>query len=282
MKRYLEAVERGDEQEQGRIDPSAVVAALEKLQKDAEPEASFMRTGGRKLPAYNVQTAVDAEHALIVAHQVSTVANDRSFLEPMAEAAHQAVGAPAELNVVADAGYSNGAQAEACEARGIVPHVPAQRSVNSQGKGKLFDRSQFVHDPGSDTLLCPAGQRLERKAVREDKNAIVYAAPAAVCGGCALKGDCTTARQRTVFVHLHDGALKRMQERATPAVMSLRRCTVEHPFGTLKYRIFGHPRLLLRGVAGARIEIALGIMAYNLKRMINVLGGRKMAAQLAN
>jgi transposase len=281
MKRYLEAVDRGDEQEQARIDPAAVAAALEKLKQDAEPEASFMRTGGGKLPAYNVQTAVDAEHALIVAHEVSTVANDRPFLEPMAAAAHQAVGAPAVLNVVADAGYSNGAQAEACEARGIVPHVPAQRSVNSHGKGKLFDRSQFVHDQTSDTLLCPAGQKLARKQVRQDKTAIVYAAPAAVCGGCALKADCTTARQRTVFVHLHEAALKRMQERATPERMRLRRCTVEHPFGTLKYRILGHPRLLLRGVAGARIEIGLGILAYNLKRMINVLGGGQMVARLS-
>jgi transposase len=281
MKRYLEAVDRGDEQEEARIDPAAVAAALEKLKKDAEPEASFMRVGGRKLPAYNVQTAVDAEHALIVAHEVTTSSNDRPSLQPMAEAAHQAVGAPAVLNVVADAGYSNGAQAEACEAKGIVPHVPAQRSVNSQGTGRLFDRSQFVHDQASDTLLCPAGQQLARKQVRQDKQAIVYAASSADCGACALKSNCTTARHRTLFVSLHDAALNRMQERATPAVMGLRRCTVEHPFGTLKYRIFGHPRLLLRGVAGARIEIGLGIMAYNLKRMINVLGGRKMAAELA-
>lgn len=281
MKRYLEALDAGDQQEEAAIDPAAVEAALKKLASDPEPEAGFMRTSHGKRPAYNVQTAVDAEHALIVAHHVSTEANDRSFLQPMAEAAHQAVGAPAELNVVADAGYSNGAQAEACEASGILPHVPAQRSRNSQGDGTLLDQSQFVHDAASDTLLCPAGQRLRRKAVREQKQAVVYAASAADCGACALKSCCTTAAYRTVFVNLHEAALKRMTERATPAIMCLRRCTVEHPFGTLKYRIFGNPRLLLRGVRGARIEMGLGTMAYNLKRMINVLGGRKMAAQLA-
>jgi transposase len=280
VKRYLESVEAGDQQEEAMIDPARVAAALEKLKSDPEPEAGFMRGAQGKAPAYNVQTAVDAEHALIVAHQVSTEGNDRLLLEPMAEAAHKAVGEPAVLNVVADSGYSNGAQAEQCEARGILPHVPAQRSLNSQGDGALLDRSQFVYDPSSDTLRCPAGQRLDRKQVRPDKRAVVYAAPRAVCGACAMKSRCTTASHRTVFVNQHEAALKRMTGRATPAVMRLRRCTVEHPFATLKYRIFGHPRLLLRGLAGARIEVGLAIMAYNLKRMINVLGGLKTIAAL--
>jgi transposase len=281
VKRYLESVEAGDQQEEATIDAAAVAAALAKLKNDPEPEAGFMRTAHGKVPAYNVQTAVDAAHALIVAQQVTTHSNDRSSLQPMAEAAHTAVGEPAVLNVVADAGYSNGAQAEACEARGIVPHVPAQRSKNTHGAGKLFDRSQFVQEPGSDTLLCPAGQRLERQRVRVDKQAVVYAADKTACAACAIKGCCTTSAQRTVFVSLHQAALERMNERATAERMRLRRCTVEHPFGTLKYRIFGNPRFLLRGIAGATVETGLGIMAYNLKRMINVLGGGQMAAALA-
>ena len=109
---------------------------------------------------------------------------------------------------------------------------------------------------------------------------MVYTASAAACGACALKSQCTPSRQRYVQVHLYDAVLERMSQRATAAVMRLRRCTVEHPFATLKYRIFGHPRLLLRGVAGAQTEMGLGIMAYNLKRMINVLGGAKLAAAL--
>jgi transposase len=172
-----------------------------------------------------------------------------------------------------------GAQAEACEARGIMPHVPAQRSINNQGDGTLFDRSQFAYDAASDTLRCPAGQRLERKQTRQ--RAVVYTASAAACGACALKSRCTLSAQRSVYVQGHDAVLDRMSRRATPEVMRLRRCIAEHPFGTLKYRIFGNPRLLLRGVVGAAIEIGLGTMAYNLKRMINVLGGRNMAAALA-
>jgi transposase len=280
VKRYLDAMEAGDKQEEAVIDPEAVVAALKKLARHAEPEASFMRTAHGKAAAYNVQTAVDSEHALIVAHEVTTEKNDTQCLLPMAEAARAAVGDPATLNVVADGGYSNGAQAEACEARGILPHVPAQRGINNKGDGTLFDRTQFHYDAPSDTFRCPAGQTLTRKQLKKDKRCVVYTASAAACGACALKSRCTPSPQRYVQVHLHDGALARMNQRATAAVMRLRRCTVEHPFATLKYRIFGHPRLLLRGVAGAQTEMGLAVMAYNLKRMINVLGGTKMAVAL--
>src|SRR5712692_6816017 len=150
VKRYLDQLERADEQDEVVIEPSAVAAALEKLKSHPEPEARFMRTASGSVPAYNVQTAVDAEHALIVAQQVTTEANDQRSLLPMAEAAKEAVGQPASLNVVADAGYSNGEQAEACETKGIVPHVPANRAVNNKGDGTLFDRSQFQYDEKKD------------------------------------------------------------------------------------------------------------------------------------
>jgi transposase len=232
-------------------------------------------------PAYNVQTAVDAEHALIVAQQVTTQPADNRSLLPMAEAAQQAVGSPPRLNVVADGGYSNGAQAEACEARGIVAHAPAKRGVNHSGDGTLYDRSQFAYDAASDTLRCPAGETLRRKGLQKDRNRVLYTAPAQTCGGCALKSGCTASPQRYVYIYLHDQALERMNCRATPQVMRLRRSTVEHPFAALKYHIFGHPRLLLRGLAGARTEIGLATMVYNLKRMIKVLGAPKLAAALA-
>lgn len=281
VKRYLEAVEAGDQQEEVEIDAGAVAAALEKLERDPEPEAGFMRTPQGTVPAYNLQTAVDAEHALIVAHAVTTEKNDSQCLLPMAAAAQEAVGQPAVLNVVADAGYCNGPQGEACESRGIVPHVPDQRRVNNRGDGALFDRTEFHYDAGSDTFRCPAGQLLTHQGLQKDRHRVIYKASAAACAACPLKSRCTVSSRRYLYRDLYGEVRERMSQRATPAVMSLRRCTAEHPFGTLKYRIFGHPRLLLRGVAGARIEMGLAIMAYNLKRMMNVLGGRKMAAALA-
>lgn len=282
MQRYLEQLDASDEQDEVVIDPSAVRAALEKLKSHPEPEAHFMRTANGSAPAYNVQTAVDAAHALIVAQKVTDEATDNRSLLPMAEAAKEAVGDPPTLQVVADAGYSNGEQAEACEARGIVPHGPANRAVNNQGNGQLFDRSQFQYDEKTDTFRCPAQQILKRKQLSRKDRAVYYAAQPEACSACVLKARCTSAAQRLVSRHLHEGALQRMQHRATPEMMRLRRSTVEHPFAALKYRIFGHPRFLLRGLDGAQAEISLATMVYNLKRMCNVLGGLPLRVALAD
>jgi transposase len=281
LERYLEQLEQSDRQDEVVIDPGAVASALEKLRQHPEPEVGLMRTTNGIIPAYNVQAAVDTEHALIVVQKVIDQAADNRSLQPMAEAAKAAVGEPAQtLNVIADAGYSNGEQAEACEAKGILPHVPANRAVNNQGDGTLFDRTKFTYQAESDTFLCPAGQTLARKQLVRKDRSVYYMGQPEVCGSCALKSRCTTSSQRLVSRHLHEEALQRMQQRATPEAMRLRRSTVEHPFANLKYRIFGHPRFLLRGLRGAQTEISLAVAAYNLKRMRNILGGHQLASAL--
>jgi len=281
LERYLEQLEQSDRQDEVVIDPSAVASALEKLRQHPEPEVGLMRTTNGIIPAYNVQAAVDAEHALIVVQQVTDQAADNRSLQPMAEAAKAVVSGPAQtLNVIADAGYSNGEQAEACDAKGILPHVPANRSGNNQGDGTLFDRTKFTYQAESDTFLCPAGQTLARKQLSRKDRVVIYAGQPDVCGSCALKAQCTTSSRRLVTRHLHEEALQRMQQRATPEAMRLRRSTVEHPFANLKYRIFGHPRFLLRGLRGAQTEISLAVAAYNLKRMRNILGGHRLASAL--
>jgi transposase len=283
LERYLEQLEQSDQQDEVVIDASAVASALEKLRRHPEPEAGFMHSEHGLMPAYNVQAAVDAEYALIVAQQVTDQAADNRHLQPMAEAAQAAVGGPAHrMNVVADAGYSNGTQAEACEARGIMPHVPVLRGRNNKGDGTLFDRSEFTYQPESDTFLCPAGQTLARKQLSRKDRAVYYTCQPEVCATCALKSKCTTGSRRWVTRHLHDDALERMQQRTTREVMRLRRSVVEHPFANLKYRIFGHPRFLLRGLRGAQTEISLAVAAYNLKRMMNILGGHRLSAALTS
>ena len=282
VKRYLDQLENADAQDEIVIDATAVAAALEKLKNDPEPEARLMRmTYGMTAPAYNVQTAVDAEHGIIVAQQVTTEASDNRSLLPMAEAAKRALDNPEALNVVADAGYSNGEQATGCEQRAILPHVPANRAINNKGDGTLFDRSLFLYDENADTFRCPAQQTLHRKQVLSRKKSVIYAAPVEVCCHCPLKSQCTSTTRRFVQRHLHDGALQRMNARATAQAMRLRRCTVERPFAMLKYAIFGHPRFLLRGLAGAQAEITLASIAYNLKTMINFLGASNLAAALS-
>ena len=136
------------------------------------------------------------------------------------------------------------------------------RPVNNQGDGSLFGRKKFLYKPDT-----------------EDRYT-VYEAAVGDCGTCSLKSSCTQASKRSLARHLYEDALNRMQQRITPAVMRMRRCTVEHPFATMKFRIFGHPRLLMRGLSGARIEIGLATMAYNIKRMINVLGAINLTEAL--
>lgn len=296
---YLERLDAADAEEgETTIDVGAVREALEVLRRqqaqtaqglgrlqalgtthwvESEPDARLMRGHG---PAYNVQSVVDAEHALIVAHEVTTEATDNTSLQAMAEAARDALGAQT-LNVVADAGYSNGAQAEALEAQGILAHVPANRAVNNQGEGAFFDRTSFTYDEASDTLRCPAGKTLQRKQLQRGKHRVLYAAEPRDCAACPLKTACTQQSRRMVTRHLHEAALQRMHERATPWAMRLRRCTVEHPFASLKYRIFEKPRFLLRGRWGAGTEMSLATLVWNLKRAMAVVGKAALNERLA-
>ena len=281
VKRSLDQLENADEQDEVVIDPSAVAAALEKLKQDAEPEAHFMRLAQGHAPAYNVPTAVDAEHGIIVAQQVTTEATDNRSLLPMAEAARAALSKPEKLNVVADAGYSNGEQAAHCEAQGIVPHVPANRAINNKGDGTLFDRTLFVYDEKTDTFRCPADKTLIRKQVIRRKKTVQYTASPTDCCQCPLKQQCTTSDRRWLKRHLYDTTLQQMNQRATPEAMRLRRCTVERPFAVLKWVIFGYPRFLLRGLHGAQVETSLATMAYNFKTMLSVLGSGRLRELLA-
>jgi transposase len=210
MAEYLAILDAADTAEvEPELNPKAIRTALTLLRQEragveatlgimaadgkrqlttTEPEARSMKGHG---PAYNVQTAVDAEHGLIITHAVTDAAADNCQLQPMAEAA-SAVLAQGSLNVVADAGYSNGEQAAALEQQGILPHAPANRAVNNQGDGTLFDRTHFVYDAESDTLTCPAGQQLQRKQVQRKDKMVIYAASENDCGGCPLKAQCTT------------------------------------------------------------------------------------------
>jgi transposase len=300
---YLEQLERADAGEAEAADPPApqrlreALAQLRAKQADVqtaqallgavdsaqhvrgEPEARLMRTAHGFAPAYNLQAAVDAKHALVVAHELTAEPTDNRSLLPTAQAAKQALQTEA-LNVVADAGYSNGEQAAQCERVGIVPHVPANRSVNAHDKGRYFERSRFQYDSATDTYRCPAGERLARKQRYGPDRLVIYTTGA--CAHCALKAQCTGGKQRFVSRHFDEEALRRMQGRidAAPELMRLRRCLAEHPFGTLKNVILGNGRLLLRGMAGAGGEVALALLAYNFKRVTKILGVRGLLEQL--
>ena len=247
-----------------------------------EAEARLMKTGdGPAKVAYNVQTAVDAQNKLVVHHEVTNELNDLNSLLPTASGAKQALGAET-LNVVADAGYSNGQHAKACEDDGITAYVPVQRAMNNKDGGIYFDRSAFTYEGDSDSYRCPAGQALKRKTISTADRLILYTSPS--CTSCMLKPQCTGAKSRWVTRHFEEDALERMRERLAryPQAMALRRQTAEHPFANLKHRILGNGRFLLRGLSGASAEMALAVLAYNFRRALNLLGEAAMKQQLTS
>jgi transposase len=248
----------------------------EKQHVKGEPEAKLMRTAqGNHKVSYNVQIAVDAQHHLITHESVTNEGNDHTQLEPMAKAAQEILQAEA-LTVLADTGYNNGKQAQACEQAGITPIVPASARINPNGVD-LYTAEQFHYDAEGDCYRCPAGQSLVLK--RTDQRDQAYHYSTNVCGACALKVHCTRGRNRMIKRTFYTEVRERMSARATPEQRTLRSSLVEHPFGTLKY-LMGTPRFLVRGLRKAAAEIALSVTGYNLKRVIAVMGVEKLLEAL--
>lgn len=247
-----------------------------------EPAAKVMKTAAGKRPAYNVQTAVDSDTHLIVHHDVVNDANDTRQLQPIAEATKVELERDT-LTVVADAGYSNGEQLQQCEDNGITPYVPVNRASNNKGNGQQFQADDFQYDRKTDRFACPAGQTLKRVQVLKHKRQIYYRAEAGACSACPLKSRCTSGRARTVSRHFEEAAFERAEQRLAdkPEMMRLRKATVEHPFGTLKHVIFGNGRFLVRGLDRVKGEMSLGILAYNLKRLMNLLEPATLHEMLA-
>jgi len=237
-----------------------------------------MATSGRGtgVVGYNVQTAVDAEHHLIVAHEVTNVGNDRAQLEPMGRKARDATGC-GEVTALADRGYFNGEQILACEGTGIVPCVP--KTLTSSGtKRGFFTRRDFVFDAENDHYTCPAGAKLTKGRRRSDhKHDVDHYRHLTACFTCTLKARCTPDKLRRIKRWEHEAVLDKMQDRLDrmPDAMGIRRQTVEHPFGTLKAWM-GSTHFLTRTLEKVRTEMSLHILAYNMKRMIRILGVRPL------
>jgi transposase len=234
----------------------------------SEPEAKLMRTAQGHAVAYNAQIAVDAKHKLIAAFELTNEGNDYRQLHPMAVQGKQAVGAD-KVTAVADTGYSAGEQGTLCEQEDITAVVPRAETVNPNGK-EYFSRDKFSYDPASDSWRCPAGATLSLYKTSHTQQKKEYTTEA--CGDCALKPQCTKAARRVIVRGFYEDAREAMHRRATadPTWMKQRREMAEHPFGTMKW-LMGHPRFLLRGLLKAKAELALGVLSYNLKRVINIL-----------
>src|SRR6516164_6244755 len=246
-----------------------------------DPDARSMKSRDGGIVGYNVQTAVEAKHHLIVAHEVITEGVDRDQLASMAERAREATGID-ELTVVADRGYFKGEQILQCEQAGITPILPKPLTSNNKADGR-FDKQDFIYIASDDEYRCPAGQRAIKRFTTIEHGMTLHKYWSSACPRCALKAQCTTSDYRRITRWEHEAVLEAMQQRLDrqPEMMRVRRQTVEHPFGTIKYWM-GWTRFLTKTLARVRTEMSLHVLAYNLKRVMRILGiGEMMRAMSA-
>jgi transposase len=243
-----------------------------------DPDSRAMAAHTRVAVGYNAQIAVDTKHKLIVEQQVTNQVLDMGLLTETAEPAKEILGVET-IDVVADKGYFKIEDIEACEKAGMAPYVPRPQRGPSVRKG-LFRKDEFKYDPETDSFTCPAGQRLtpySSSTLRQLKK-INYANRKA-CQDCPLRARCTDNQFRTVSRLENEAVLDRMQERLAqrPEVLNQRRETVEHPFGSIK-QWMNQGAFLMRGLEKVRAEFSLTALAYNIRRVLNLVAFDKLRA----
>ncbi|MDN3523088.1 IS1182 family transposase [Halomonas ramblicola] len=240
-----------------------------------DPDARSMTTRGTGVVGYNVQTAVDSRHHLIIAHEVTNVGSDRSQLSRMAKQARDAICA-SDLNVVADRGYFKGEEILACHEAGITTYLPKPKTSPSQAKG-MYPREAFRYVPEKNEYRCPAGERLIWRFKSVEKSQILHCYWSSACPYCSMKPQCTTGNYRRIKRWEHEDVLESVQSGLDkkPEMMRLRRQTVEHPFGTLKAWM-GATHFLTKTLKNVSTEMSLHVLAYNMKRVMNILGTKRL------
>ena len=296
IQRYLSALETAD-----RTQPAEVEAKTERLREKistlreqmrrmdtireelkqqpdeqislTDPDARSMisQAKGTGVVGYNVQAAVDAKHHLIVTHEVTNVGSDRAQLTKMATAAKAAMGKE-RLQAVADRGYFSGPEIKACTEAGITPLVPKPMTSNAKAEGR-FSKADFIYIAKDDEYQCPAGERAIYRMTTVENGLTLHRYWPSACPRCPLKTRCTTSDYRRITRWEHEAILEAMQRRLDrkPEAMTLRRRTIEHVFGTLKHWM-GSTHFLTRGLEHVATEMSLHVLAYNLKRVIKLLG----------
>lgn len=250
-----------------------------------DPDSRIMATRGRSsvMVGYNVQSAVDTENHLIVEHEVTNVGHDRSQLANIAKKAKDALEAD-DLEVLADRGYYNGAEILACEIADITSYLPKNYTSGNRAAG-LYDKSDFIYDKNTDTYRCPADQVLIKRGRSMEKDRAIdsYYASYLVCEKCPKKSKCTTGRERRVRRWEHEQVLDDLETRMihNPDKMNIRRSTVEHPFGTIKSWM-GHTHFKMKTLPRVSTEMSLHVLAYNLKRVISIMGVENLQAAIAS
>ena len=304
LERYLQSLDEADREEgpaeeltaaelQGKIKRlherrERYEGYLAEMARKGERQLSLTDPDSRAMPkspkapvAYNVQTAVDSKHHLIVAQDVTNEVVDRNLLSTTAQEAKETLGVE-HLKAVADMGYSNGKELKACLEAGIEPYVP-RPNPSANDKLGLFGKKKFRYDPATDSYQCPAGETLTfRREVVERNRRVRYYYQTGVCPTCSLKAKCTrNKRSRRLSRWVDEQILEETEQRvkAHPEIIQQRKALVEHPFGTLKHW-WDQGHFLMRGLAKVRAEFSLSALAYNIRRVLNILGSDHLVAIL--
>jgi transposase len=302
--RYLEELDRADREESDIVEPKAArlkekigrlrdqMRALEAREEEVrlapdqqvsltDPDARAMTSAGREtsIVGYNLQTAVDAQHHLIVAHELLNIGSDRAQLSTMAAKAKQAMGVDA-LDAIADKGYFKGEEIRACEGIGVTAFVPRPLTSGAKAQGR-FGKQDFVYVEQENIYRCPAGERLIYRYTSVEADMTLHSYWTSNCQTCALHDQCTTGKERRIKRWEHEAVVEAMGRRLDrrPEAMRIRRQTVEHPFGTLKAWM-GSTHFLTKTLKNVRTEISLHILAYNLKRLIAIFGVQPLVAAM--
>jgi transposase len=244
-----------------------------------DPDSRSMMTRGSGIVGYNVQTAVDAKHHLIVEHEVTNNGSDRDQLSGMAKKARAAIGTTT-LTAIADRGYFKGEEILACHEAGICALVPPTKTSGAKADGR-FDKADFIYDPLKNEYRCPAGESLIWRFASVEKGMTNHRYWSSNCKGCPLKDKCTPSAQRRVTRWEHQDVLDEMQTRLeqNSDAMRVRRSTVEHPYATIKAWM-GATHFLTKGLERVKAEMSLHVLAYNFKRLMAILGTEGMLAAI--
>jgi len=303
INRYLTSLDAADRQVPSATEPDATrleekIAKLKAQMKElqviesqlndspdkqvslTDPDARSMMTRGNGIVGYNVQTAVDTQHHLIVAHEVTNVGSDRDQLSDMAKQAREGIGSET-LSVVADRGYFKGEEILACHNANITAYVPKPMTSSAKADGR-FNKDAFVYDTTKNEYICPAGEALIWRFSSVEKGMNMHCYWSSNCQRCALKPQCTPSTNRRVRRWEHEAVLEEMQRRLNhaPDMMRVRKRTVEHPFGTLK-QWMGSTHFLTRRLAGVSAEMSLNVLAYNMKRVMKIIGTESLLKAMA-
>jgi transposase len=297
---YLKELDRQDQQEVGQRSLSAEElkekiecykqrrARYEQLKTDLEqseesqvsltdPQSRSMRVGHGVEVSYNVQIVVDHKHKLVVEHEVSNEVTDQGQLSTMAGKAKEMLGVKS-LEVVADRGYYNGEEVKACEQSGMTVYVPKTNNSSNIKRG-LFTKEEFIYDPEKDCYRCPAGKELSYRFEGVEQGRPVRSYEIFGCNSCELKSKCSINKRgrRRITRWVDEAILEAMARRVAEhsEKVELRKCLAEHPFGTIK-RSMNQGYFLMCGLTKVGAEMSLTILAYNLKRVMNILGVKTM------